>query len=175
MKKRCKRTQASQATSRCAIVAKKESRATDVSLRRTEGVFSVVDMRIEEVLFFGEMLNCGRAAYKHQAADTVHSHVEIGTHCHGCACATKLRAKRCFLDSWHSLKHKCDKSLYDLKHNKNVRWMRGCDSEAAEHLQSRTDKFSAVLHPNGSRLVSNVSPPLLQVAQCLHSKQSLQE
>ena len=132
--------------SRCAAVRRVEAQANaDPRQSRTEGVFATLDMRSGEVLHFGEMLNAERTSYKEAAAVEVAAHVKIGVYCHDCACVLDFEGRlceRCLLDKWHALKHKCSKPRFDPAHRLNEHWVRGCNTQAAEQLWSRTDKLA---------------------------------
>ena len=99
-------------------------------------------MRSSGILVLAEMLNAECQSYKLEAAQLVASHVNVRTHCHDCACTQELPSRRCLLDSWHVIKHLCSKKLYDPAHPNNAKWVKGCNSEAAEQLWSRTDKLA---------------------------------
>ena len=88
------------------------------------------------------MLNAERNDYKLQAATAIGKHFDVRTHCHDCACNFQLPARKCLLDSWHAIKHKCSKKKFDPKHNHNAHWIKDCNSEAVEQLWSRTDKLA---------------------------------
>ena len=103
-------------------------------------------MRTGEVLQLAEMLNAECKAYKEDSAALVRRRVRIGLLCLDCACSCTvfkgLYCKRCLLDAWHAKGHKCDRSRFDPLHSKNKRLIKGCNSEGAEQLWSRTDKLA---------------------------------
>ena len=134
--------------SRCAAVSQQERKeaASDPKKKRTEGVYATVDMRSGEILQFAEMLNPECRAYKNIAVTLTANQCKIGTHCLDCACTTAdwegVYCKRCLLDAWHALKHKCSRKRFDPKHKANRRHVKGRNTSAAEQLWSRTDKLA---------------------------------
>ena len=133
--------------SRCVSVAKQEKWSQlPRKMKRTSGIYGTVDMRTGEILQLSEMLNAECKAYKKDAAALVRRHVRIGVLCLDCACTCtdfeKVYCNRCLLDAWHAKGHKCSRAKFDPQHRKNQAVVRGCNSEAAEQLWSRTDKLA---------------------------------
>ena len=97
-----------------------------------------IDMRTQEVLHLGAMLNAEQKTFKVAAAACIHSHVKVGLHCEDCGCTMSEfeghLCKRIFLDSWHTKKHKCSKLKYDPKHARNKGLFVGLNSEAVEQM-----------------------------------------
>ena len=134
--------------SRCGGAKNPRETEADRSLKRTEGIYVTVDMETHEVLHVAEMLNAERMSYRTQAATELNKYVNVATLCVdvGCVMAKSFEGifcRNCLLDSWHALKHKCDKKKYDPKHPNNARLVKHCNSEAAEQLFSRTDKLAS--------------------------------
>ena len=50
------------------------------------------------------------------------------------------------VDSWHVKKHKCDKAKFDPKHPTHRKFMKRLNSQAAEQLWSRMNKFHFATH-----------------------------
>jgi len=94
------------------------------------------------ILQVAEMLNSEGKAVKEASLQQFKSaKIKIRLWAHDCSCClkgdfeSKGLAKKCVLDKWHALKHKCDcEDVQDPKLN----------SEAAEQLWSRVDKFQWV-------------------------------
>jgi len=132
--------------SRCASVAKEERIANPRTT--TGGLFASVNMRQVakhrgyQILHLVEMLNGEATSTKRFAlADMRSSKVYVGKYCHDCACVVSVHfegtlCEKCYLDGYHADGHKC--GMRSLKHHV------GLNSQAAEQLWSRLDKFAFV-------------------------------
>ena len=139
------------APSRCKAVTNEEKQSRKCrKSERTNGIFATVDMndKCPRILHLLEMLNGECRTYKVAAAQEVSAHAKIGIYCHDCSCRlTEFEGTYCnrvLLDSWHAKSHKCSKKRFDPKNKANQHVMKGKNSEAAEHLWTRMNKFSAM-------------------------------
>ena len=116
------------------------------------GLFATVSMREgrNEIVHLGEMLNSECFDYKEQALLETLATCNVRIYCHDCACALEPKfhdkVGRCLVDSWHVKKHKCDKAKFDPKHPKHRKFMKCLNSQAAEQLWSRMNKFHFATH-----------------------------
>jgi hypothetical protein len=97
-----------------------------------------------EILHMAEMLNGENSSYKRACLqDMRRSGVKVGKYAHDCSCVVRKHFEgtlcdKCYLDGYHSKKHKCDCPA--IEHKKTL------NTQAAEQLWSRLDKLSWVHH-----------------------------
>ena len=132
--------------SRCASVSGEERISTP--RRTTGGIFATVNMKQVvkgkgyQILHLVEMLDAENTATKTFALkDMRKSRLKVGKYCHDCACVVRTHFEGdlctlCYLDGYHADGHKC--GMRSLKHHATL------NSQAAEQLWSRMDKFSFI-------------------------------
>ena len=133
--------------SRCKQV--KDTDCVNFAKRRIGGLFCTVTTEKcgGTVFHLGEMLNGERKTHKKEALTCVCRHISIGTYFHDCACQLAGDAQfnkhfdRTLLDAFHAKKHKCSKREFDLQHKMNKRFGAYQNTQAAEQLWSKMDKF----------------------------------
>eukprot|EP00973_Karenia_brevis_P038021 5242459-Karenia_brevis.AAC.1 len=105
------------AKSRCKAVNQVET--IKIARTQTGGLFATLNMKNRgpgknEILHLAEMLNGENTMYKKECLqDMTRAKIKVRKYAHDCSCVVAshfegILCEKCYLDGYHSKKHKCD-------------------------------------------------------------------
>ena len=114
---------------------------------------ATVDMRTNEILYLGEMLNAECNAYKYKAGQTVANRVHVVTHCLDCACAVSANQLGCHsaantISSMVGMRRSTSARAHALTSHTKIMWLRSTvaiQKQRNSRGRARTSSLVSVL------------------------------